>query len=147
VAAGYKAWSASPVADLLFCLWLHTLLTYYFIYLDLCLLSYLPYPMSFFSKLFAPKPSINYHELVLRGAVIVDVRTPGEYTQGHINGAINIPIGTVGQHVATLSKQTPVITYCASGLRSAAVRSMLAEKGFEAYNGGSQRRLAKAIGA
>lgn len=66
-----------------------------------------------------------------QGAVIVDVRTPQEYAQGHIGGGINIPLGEIStfpQHVE--DKKTPVYVYCRSGARSASAAQALREMGY-----------------
>jgi len=69
---------------------------------------------------------------ILDGAVVVDVRTPAEFTDGHIPGAINIP-----QHQLTLAekclreKSAPVVVYCNRGIRSVAAVRMLERLGFE----------------
>jgi rhodanese-related sulfurtransferase len=92
---------------------------------------------NFFKKLFKPKPPINFLELMQRGAIIVDVRTPAEYMTGHIKGALNIPINTLVSQLNKLPKNKPLITCCASGMRSATGRQILISKGYEeVYNGG-----------
>jgi len=85
--------------------------------------------------------AVNYAELVSQGAVIVDVRTKAEYASGHVKGSINIPLDQLGSKIATLPKK-PIITCCASGMRSASARSILQSKGFEeVYNGGGWSAL------
>ena len=83
-------------------------------------------------------PATDYAQLVKDGAVILDVRTPGEYASGHIKGSINIPVDQLRNNLGKLkSKQTPIITCCASGMRSASAKSILASAGYEkVFNGG-----------
>lgn len=53
------------------------------------------------------------------GAVLVDVRTPQEYQEGHISGSINVPLQSLGRISSLVSrKDTPVFVYCQSGGRS-----------------------------
>jgi phage shock protein E len=94
--------------------------------------------MGFFSNLFTSKPAVDYAELVKNGAVIVDVRTPGEFAQGHIKGSVNIPLDMIRSRVSELKKKNkPVITCCRSGARSGSAKSILTEAGIECYNGGA----------
>ncbi len=83
-------------------------------------------------------PKINYSELVKNGAVILDVRSTGEYAGGHIKGSINIPVDQLRNNLAKLKdKKKPIITCCASGMRSATAKSILLGAGYEeVYNGG-----------
>lgn len=94
--------------------------------------------MSFFSKLFHSAPPVDYAELVKNGAIIVDVRTPGEFAQGHIKGSVNIPLDTIRNRVSELkNKNKTIITCCRSGARSGTAKSILADAGVECYNGGA----------
>jgi rhodanese-related sulfurtransferase len=80
------------------------------------------------------------------GAVIIDVRNPHEFKQGHIQGSKNIPVNEIRSKVEMIKKwNKPVITVCLSGGRSAAAKSVLASAGIEAYNGGSWFSLRKLI--
>ncbi len=80
------------------------------------------------------------------GAVIIDVRNPHEFKQGHIQGSKNIPVNEIKSKVEMIRKwNKPVITVCLSGGRSAAAKSVLASAGIEAYNGGSWFSLRKLI--
>ena len=81
----------------------------------------------------------DYALLVKEGAVILDVRSKGEYSGGHIRGSINIPVEQLGKNLHKFkNKNKPVITCCASGMRSSSAKSLLKSNGFTAvYNGGS----------
>jgi phage shock protein E len=92
--------------------------------------------MGLFGNLFKSAPPVDFKELKAKGAVIVDVRTPGEFSQGHVKGSINIPLQNLAAEVNKIPKGKPVITCCASGMRSASGKSILNNLGFEAYNGG-----------
>ncbi len=90
---------------------------------------------------------VDYKELLGKGAVIVDVRTKGEFASGHIKGSINIPLDQLSGRISSLPKK-PIITCCASGMRSASALSMLKSKGFaEVYNGGGWSALNRSIQA
>jgi len=93
-------------------------------------------------KLFGLGPSIDFNELMKQGAIVVDVRTKDEFKSGHVKGAINIPLNTLPQRVKELNPNKPIITCCASGMRSASAKSILKSKGFEqVYNGGGWTSL------
>lgn len=87
--------------------------------------------------------SINYTQLMEEGAIIIDVRTVGEFSYGNIDGSINIPLDKLDQKISRLkSKSKPIITCCASGSRSASAKSILQSKGYtNVVNGGAWHRL------
>lgn len=102
--------------------------------------------LQFFSNLFSGGTQVNFKELVANGAVIIDVRTPMEYSGGHIKQSINIPLDQIGRKIADIKKMNkPVITCCKSGGRSGMAKSQLAEAGLEVYNGGPWDSLQAAI--
>ena len=94
-------------------------------------------------KLFGLGPKVEFSELVKQGAIIVDVRSKGEFASGHIKGSVNISVEQLGQNLQKLkNKNKPIISCCASGMRSASAKSILKSNGFtEVYNGGSWRSL------
>ena len=101
--------------------------------------------MSFLKKLFGGS-SVDLKELVKNGSQIIDVRTPSEFQSGHIKGAINIPLQTLDKGLSKIKKDKPVITCCASGMRSASAKSILKSKGFnEVHNGGGWTSLRSKI--
>lgn len=92
-------------------------------------------------------PKIDMAELIAKGAVIVDVRTPGEFQSGHAKGSINIPL----DQLAAISKKVknreqPIITCCASGMRSASAKMYLKKQGYvSVYNAGPWFTLNKHV--
>lgn len=68
--------------------------------------------------------------LVEEGAVLIDVRSPGEYAGGHVEGALNIPVGELGSTQKLPGPDTTIVLYCASGMRSARAKSFLSKKGY-----------------
>ena len=76
---------------------------------------------------------------------IVDVRSPQEYQGGHVAGSINIPVGEISSQISRLQKANkPIITCCASGMRSASAATILKNAGLEAVNGGPWTTVNKA---
>ena len=65
------------------------------------------------------------------GAVIVDVRSPAEFAQGHVEGAVNVP-GTSIERIAKIvpDKDTPLYLHCQSGVRSGAASRTLKAMGY-----------------
>jgi len=101
--------------------------------------------MGLFSKLFGGGSSVDLKELS-KNAVILDVRTPGEYQQGHIKGSKNAPLNELEKHIKGLSKEQAIITCCASGMRSGSAKSILSSKGFtNVHNGGGWTSLKNKI--
>lgn len=88
------------------------------------------------------KKNMKIEEFVKRGATIIDVRSPGEYQSGHVKGSKNIPLNEISGAVASLKKSDkPVITCCASGMRSGSAASVLSKHNIEVINGGSWTSL------
>ncbi len=82
-------------------------------------------------------PATDYAELMKKGAQIIDVRTPAEFNGGHIKGSVNIPLDSLQKQLSKIKKTQPVITCCASGMRSGAAKQILQANGYtEVYNGG-----------
>lgn len=81
-----------------------------------------------------------------RNAIIVDVRTPQEFKQGGIKGSKNMPLQNINNYLVELKNTNrPVITCCASGMRSGSAASILKRNGIEAVNGGSWVSLEKRL--
>ena len=77
-----------------------------------------------------------------KGAIVIDVRSQGEFAEGHIKGAKNIPLNEIGSKINDIKKlNKPVIACCASGMRSSQATSILKQNGVEAINGGGWQSL------
>ncbi len=99
-----------------------------------------------FFRRISGKEKTNFAELLSRGAVILDVRTPGEFQSGHLRGAVNIPLDQLGSRLLKLKNDKPIITCCASGARSASAKALLQSNGFtDVYNGGGWLSLQNKI--
>lgn len=94
-------------------------------------------------NIFGMGPKTDYSQLVKDGAIILDVRSRGEYDGGHIKGSVNISVDVLDRNLDKLKdKNRVIITCCASGMRSASARSLLKSKGYtQVYNGGGWASL------
>ncbi|MCC6643243.1 rhodanese-like domain-containing protein [Candidatus Peregrinibacteria bacterium] len=63
---------------------------------------------------------------------LLDVRSPFEFEESHLPGAINIPIEELENNFSELPKTKHIITYCMHGVRSGLAEDFLREKGFRA---------------
>lgn len=91
-------------------------------------------------------PSVDFAKMVKDGAQIIDVRTKAEFQSGHIRGSINIPLNALESGLSRINKQKPVITCCASGMRSASAKGFLKSRGYnEVYNGGGWMSLERKL--
>ncbi len=89
-------------------------------------------------------------EALEQGARLVDVRSVAEFSGGHQNGAINIPVSELAGRTRELgSRKKPVVLYCATGSRSSQAVRFLASQGYEQVldlktlrNGGLVQRAA-----
>jgi thioredoxin len=86
----------------------------------------------------------------LPDAPIIDVRTPGEFSQGHLKNAVNYDISTneFANQIASLDKSKPVLIYCLSGSRSTYAVSYMKSQGFKQVyelNGGMMRWRAASL--
>ena len=78
-------------------------------------------------------------------SVIVDVRSPGEFQMGHVQGALLLPLSDLmgGAPVPFEDKDTPIVVYCASGGRSSMAQALLTQMGYSRVtNGGSPQEVA-----
>lgn len=98
--------------------------------------------LALLKKIFGGGNAFDFKALLMKGALIVDVRTPAEFKSGHIKGSVNIPLDRVKARAEELKKKNkPVITVCRSGNRSGVATSMLISAGIDCYNGGAWNKL------
>ncbi len=89
------------------------------------------------------KDPATARKMIAEGAAVVDVRTPGEFAEEHLPGAINVPVDSLREHLAEIDKLVggdkarPVVVYCAAGSRAAKAKGVLEEVGYQrVVNGG-----------
>jgi len=94
-------------------------------------------------------PDISY-KLVQEGAVLIDVRSSGEYASGHVKNALNIPHTTIEANKELIkskvkhSKNKAIVVYCRSGQRSGIAQKKLKSLGFKkVVNHGSYKTWKK----
>jgi len=80
--------------------------------------------------------------MVAQGALVLDVRTPGEFVRAHASGSRNIPLDRLAGQLKGLDRSKPILVCCASGARSAAAKAILDKAGFARVgNAGPWQRL------
>ena len=88
--------------------------------------------MGFFD--FLKRPDINQgvkEYSATEGAVLLDVRTPDEYRQGHIPGSKNVPLQSIDKVTVMINnKATPIFVHCLSGARSRQAAAVLQQLGY-----------------
>lgn len=102
--------------------------------------------MSIFSQLFGGGPSVDLKSLITEGAFLVDVRTPGEFADGHVKGSVNIPLDNLTKEIAQFNDKKNIIVFCRSGNRSGMAKSLLEQQGFKnVINGGTWQNVAQFV--
>ena len=76
---------------------------------------------------------------------LLDTRTPYEFSQGSIDGFLNIPVDELRERIHEIPSKKPVYVICQSGLRSYIACRILASNGFEAYNFSGGYRFYSAV--
>ena len=94
-------------------------------------------------KILGIGPKVDFSELVKEGAIILDVRSKGEYRSGHIKGSVNIPVDQLQKNLHKFNdKKRPIITCCVSGMRSSSAKGILISNGYtNVHNGGGWQSL------
>ena len=76
--------------------------------------------------------------LKIKKGTIIDVRTPAEFSGGHVAGSINIPLNRLPDNFKKLTAmEFPLVLCCASGIRSAQAAEFLNSRGLDCINAGS----------
>ncbi len=86
--------------------------------------------MSIFQRLFGSSQAVDLQSLIQQGAFLVDVRTPVEFSEGHVKGSVNIPLNTIPAQLVKFKNKKNIIVFCRSGARSSQAKSILEQNGF-----------------
>jgi rhodanese-related sulfurtransferase len=86
-------------------------------------------------------------DVLKKGGVVIDVRTPHEFDQGHVKNSINIPVDRISVSVERIKQlKKPVIFCCASGSRSGTALRIVKSNGVkDVYNGGNWEKVARLL--
>lgn len=97
---------------------------------------------SFLGKLFGQTDNDELSKAIKGGAYLVDVRTPGEFAGGSVEGAVNIPLSDVARELKQFEGKETIVVFCKSGNRSGKAKQILEQNGFKnVINGGSWQNV------
>lgn len=73
----------------------------------------------------------EFMDMAKSSLIVLDVRTPDEFKEGHVPGAINLPLGNLPEQFTSLgNKEQKIVVYCRSGFRAGKAIKLLNEKGY-----------------
>ncbi len=92
----------------------------------------------------AQQSKTELKKVIDNGAMLVDVRTPQEFAEGSVKGAVNIPLNTIENNLDKFDKKKDIVLFCRSGNRSSQAETILKKNGLtKVYNGGSWQDVDK----
>lgn len=78
---------------------------------------------------------VSFDDININEYFLIDVRSKKEYLEGHLNGAINIPLFNIRKNIDKVNTNKKILVYCQTGSRSKRALKILEELGFsEVYN-------------
>lgn len=96
--------------------------------------------LELFQNIIAANQTIQNH------VFLVDVRTPDEFAEGSVEGAVNIPLSVLEQELSQFKNKENIIVFCRSGARSGNAKLILEQNGFErVINGGPWQNVQQAL--
>jgi len=102
--------------------------------------------MGLFNQLFSKNPENELKAIVQGGAFLVDVRSPGDFQAGHVDGSVNIPLDAIQANLSRFRGKDHIVVFCQSGLRSALACSLLEKNGIKSVlNGGSWTNIERLL--
>lgn len=102
--------------------------------------------MNLFKQLFGGMATADLKTIIDEGAFLVDVRTPGEFADGHVKGSVNIPLDSVQTRLLKFKNKKNIIVFCRSGNRSAQAKTILEQNGINnVINGGAWDHVNKFV--
>lgn len=96
--------------------------------------------LELFQNIIAANQTIQNH------VFLVDVRTPDEFAEGSVVGAVNIPLSVLEQEFSQFKNKENIVVFCRSGARSGNAQIILQQHGFEnVVNGGPWQNVQQAL--
>ena len=100
----------------------------------------------FLKKIFSKPDNEQIKEAIKAGAMLVDVRTPGEFSSGSVKGAVNVPLDKISQKLSLFKGKNNIVVFCRSGNRSGQAKSILEQNGVKnVFNGGTWNDVAQLL--
>lgn len=94
--------------------------------------------MSILQSLFGGGKTADLKAVIDEGAFLVDVRTPAEFADGHVQGSVNIPLDRIASELPRFKGRKNIVVFCRSGARSGQAKAILEQNEFtNVVNGGS----------
>ncbi|MGF2412044.1 rhodanese-like domain-containing protein [Ferruginibacter sp.] len=94
--------------------------------------------MNIFNQVFGATATTDLKDIINEGAFLVDVRTPGEFAEGHVKGSVNIPLDRVLNELVQFKDKKNIIVFCRSGGRSSQAKAILEQNRISnVINGGT----------
>jgi phage shock protein E len=95
-----------------------------------------------FKNLFFPTDSTELKKIISEGAFLVDVRSRGEFSSGHVSGSVNVPLDQLRSQLAKFKDKNKIVVFCQSGMRSSQAKILLEQNGFQnVVNGGTWLKI------
>jgi phage shock protein E len=102
--------------------------------------------MGILSSLFGSSDNTALIEMLKKGAFLVDVRTPAEFSGGSVKGAVNIPLDQISSQLGKFKGKENIVVFCRSGGRSSQAKGFLNNNGFSnVVNGGTWQNVHEAM--
>jgi rhodanese-related sulfurtransferase len=102
--------------------------------------------MSILQKFFGAGPKVDLKNIIDEGAFLVDVRSPGEFAEGHVKGSVNIPLDQITLSLPQFKNKKNIIVFCRSGNRSSMAKTILEQNGItNIVNGGTWEDVNKFV--
>lgn len=99
-------------------------------------------------NLFGQTSGTDLQTAISQGAFLVDVRTPAEFSQGHVAGSVNIPLDRLSSQLDRFKGKETVVVFCRSGARSGQAKSILQQNGYaNVINGGGWQNVDQVVRA
>jgi phage shock protein E len=96
----------------------------------------------FLKNMLSNNSNDDLKKIVKEGAFLVDVRSQGEYSSGHVKGSVNIPLDQIEKQLAKFKGKNNIVVFCRSGMRSGQAKSILEQNGFtNVTNGGTWDKI------
>lgn len=76
-------------------------------------------------------PTTAQQKIPYAESFLVDVRTPKEFQQGSVEGAVNIPLGAIREHLSEFENKKQVVVFCHSGIRAMFAKGILNRNGIK----------------